>query len=188
MYHVAEYTQALCGSLEIHPRRTQMIAAAAMLHDIGKVAIPREILLKNEKLTEQEYKEIRQHHHYGFRMLDGSQEPFMKLAARIALEHHEHLDGSGYLGLRGEEISLEARIVAVADVFDALTSPREYKQAWSFEQACSYIEEHSGVYYDPEVVWAFRRAKPRLLELYWEDRQNAAEKDDRSGGNVAWIS
>ena len=188
LYHVAEYTQALCGSLEIHPRRTQMIAAAAMLHDIGKVAIPREILLKNEKLTEQEYKEIRQHHLYGFRMLDGSQEPFMKLAARIALEHHEHLDGSGYLGLRGEEISLEARIVAVADVFDALTSPREYKRAWSFEQACSYIEEHSGVYYDSEVVRAFRRAKPRLLELYWEDRQNAAEKDDRSGGNVAWIS
>lgn len=112
----------------------------------------------------------------------------MKLAARIALEHHEHLDGSGYLGLRGEEISLEARIVAVADVFDALTSPREYKRAWSFEQACSYIEEHSGVYYDSEVVRAFLRAKPRLLELYREDRQNAAEKDDRSGGNVAWIS
>ena len=142
MYHVAEYTQALCESLEMHPRRTQMIAAAAMLHDIGKVAIPREILLQNEKLTEQESKEIRQHHLYGFRMLDGSHEQFMKLAARIALEHHEHLDGSGYLGLRGEEISLEARIVAVADVFDALTSPREYKQAWSFEQACSYIKEH----------------------------------------------
>ena len=78
--------------------------------------------------------------------------------------------------------------MAVADDIDSLTSPREYKQAWSFEQACSYIEEHSGVYYDPEVVRAFRRAQPRLLELYREVRQNAAEKDELSGGNVAWIS
>ena len=86
------------------------------------------------------------------------------------------MDGTGYLGLGGKAISLPARIVSVADVFDALTSPRGYKKTWTFEQAFSYVEEHDGIYFDPDVVAALREARPQFLSLYAGYREQMGEQ------------
>lgn len=99
-------------------------------------------------------------------MLNIDGDPFFNMAALVARDHHEHIDGSGYLGLKGEEISVPARIVAVADVFDALVSPRSYKNSWSFEEACIYIAEHRWDYFDGDAVEAFVKAKADIYDIY----------------------
>lgn len=103
-----------------------------------------DVLFKEEKLTAVEFEQIQCHVLYGYHILCGSQEPFFQLAANIAREHHERFDGSGYLGLHGREIDRYARMTAVADVFDALTTERTYKKAWSFEDGFLYILDHAG--------------------------------------------
>lgn len=166
LFHVAEYTRVLCFQMGFGREKTAMISDAALLHDIGKLCIPQEILLKTDKLTDEEFQEIRMHHQYGYRLLCGNDDDFSRLAAQIAREHHEHMDGSGYIGLTGGEISLPARVVSVADVFDALTSPRGYKKTWTFDQAFAYVVEHKGQYFDPDVVRAFEQARAQLERIY----------------------
>ena len=134
----------------------EMIRRAAPLHDIGKISIPDTILLKPGKLTEDEYDVVRQHVKVGSSLLAGSSSKLMRLAEKIALTHHEKWDGTGYLqGLSGEDIPLPGRIVAVADVFDALTHDRPYKQAWPTDRAVEEIKSLSGTHFDPAVVDAF---------------------------------
>lgn len=174
---VADYTRLLCRQMGMGQEQTKEIAAAALFHDIGKLEVKRETLYKTDRLTAEEFEEIQRHTLYGYRMLEGGSRPFSQMAARVAYEHHEHVDGSGYMGLAGEDISPPARIVAVADVFDALTSPRGYKQAWSFEQAFAYICEQGGGYFDKEAVRAFCKARPQLLEAY---RRHKREEDGSS--------
>jgi putative two-component system response regulator len=128
----------------------ELILRAAPLHDVGKIGITDAILLKPDKLSEQEFATMKQHTTIGGRMLSGSSSPWLQLAEEIALTHHERWDGKGYpSGLRGENIALMGRIVAVADVFDALTHERPYKKAWSIKEAVAEIERQSGGQFDP---------------------------------------
>ncbi len=133
-----------------------LIGRAAPLHDIGKIGIPDSILLKPGRLTEHEFEIMKRHTTIGAEMLGGSRSLLLQLAERIALTHHERWDGGGYpAGLAGEEIPMAGRIVAVADVFDALTHERPYKAAWSIEDAVREIVNQRGKQFDPAVVDCF---------------------------------
>ena len=146
---------ALAYGLSDHD--AELIRLAAPLHDIGKVAIPDAILRKPGRLSSDEYSEMQRHVRVGGRILAESSSEILQVAHIIAMSHHERWDGTGYgLGLSGETIPIEGRIVAVADVFDALTSDRPYKTRWSFEDACAEIERCAGTHFDPKVVEAFR--------------------------------
>jgi HD-GYP domain-containing protein (c-di-GMP phosphodiesterase class II) len=127
---------------------------AAMLHDLGKIGIPDEILLKKGKLTDSEYDIIRKHPQIGAEIIRHIH--FLKDVAPIVLYHHERFDGFGYCsGLKGKEIPLGARIIAIADVYQALTSDRPYRKAYSKEEALKIITEGSGTQFDPEIVKVF---------------------------------
>jgi putative two-component system response regulator len=140
----------------LSPADQQLLLEAAPMHDIGKVGIPDHILLKPGRLTPEEFVLMQRHSMIGHAILAGSASPVLEAAADIALCHHEKFDGSGYpRGLRGQDISLFSRIVPVSDVFDALTSERPYKRAWSAADARAYIVENSGRHFDPECVAAF---------------------------------
>ncbi|MEG3190987.1 two-component system response regulator [Lysobacter sp. D1-1-M9] len=144
----------------------RMIELAAPLHDIGKIAIPDAVLMKPGPLTAEETAIMRRHPRIGHELLDGSQNRFVQAGALIALRHHERYDGSGYPdGLAGEDIPLEARIVAVADVFDALISPRPYKPAWDLEATLDYLYAQRGRLFDPRCVDALVRSRARLEDI-----------------------
>jgi len=133
----------------------ELIRRAAPLHDVGKIAIPDSILLKPGKLTPEEFERMKTHTSLGAQMLSGGEFPLLQLAEQIALTHHERWDGTGHLGLREDAIPLAGRIVAVADVFDALISERPYKQAWPLNESLEEIKRQSGRQFDPRVVEAF---------------------------------
>jgi putative two-component system response regulator len=153
---VGEISARLAQRMGMPPDVVELIRRAAPLHDLGKIAVPDSILLKLGKLTDEEFAIIRSHTTIGARILSGSRHPLLQLAEQIALTHHEHWDGKGYQpGLGGESIPVVSRIVAVADVFDALTHTRPYKKAWSVERACAEIQAQSGRQFDPQVVEAF---------------------------------
>jgi response regulator RpfG family c-di-GMP phosphodiesterase len=146
----------------------------APMHDIGKVGISDSILLKPGKLDDNEYNIMQQHPLIGADVLRRCEEQMnavgrsvFQIGIEIAESHHEKFDGSGYpFQLQGEAIPLSARIVAVADVFDALTSKRPYKEAWSVEKALALLDEESGRHFDPEVITAFKQAIPRIMGIY----------------------
>ncbi len=154
---VAEYSRLLAHyhpSLDKEDEET--IAHAAPMHDIGKISISREILHKPGKLDANEFEIMKTHTTKGHEFLRHSQRHILKAADVIAMQHHEKWDGTGYpQALGGEEIHLYGRIVAVADVFDALTHKREYKEAWSVERAVDYIKEQRGLHFDPLLVDIF---------------------------------
>ncbi|MBO9717901.1 MAG: two-component system response regulator [Pseudoxanthomonas sp.] len=142
------------------------IEMAAPLHDMGKIAIPDAVLMKAGKLDEAEMGVMRRHPRIGHELLSGSQNRFIQVGAMIALRHHERYDGSGYPdGLAGEAIPLEARIVAVADVLDALISPRPYKEAWTLDAALAYLYAQRGRLFDPDCVDALMRGRERLQQI-----------------------
>ena len=160
MAHVAGLIAEQLGMFEDEVRVIEM---AAPLHDIGKIAIPDAVLMKTGPLSEDETIVMRRHPRIGYELLSGSQNRFIQAGALIALRHHERYDGSGYPdGLRGEEIPLEARIVAVADVFDALISPRPYKKAWDVDAALGYLYAQRGRLFEPRCVGALIRSRERL--------------------------
>ncbi|MBF0190946.1 MAG: response regulator [Magnetococcales bacterium] len=139
---------------------------AAPMHDIGKIGIPDRILLKAGRLDDAERHVMNTHVEIGFQILNGSDIPLLQRAATIARTHHEKWDGSGYpYGLRGDEIPLDGRIVAIADVFDALTSKRPYKKAWSVEDAITFICGQAGEHFDPRLVAVFEEVLPEILEV-----------------------
>ncbi|HEX8552509.1 MAG TPA: HD domain-containing phosphohydrolase [Abditibacteriaceae bacterium] len=134
----------------------ELIRRAAPLHDVGKIGIPDSILLKPHGLTKDEFDAMKQHTTLGAAILSGGHSEFVQAAERIALSHHERWNGTGYpQGLAGEDIPLEGRILAIADVFDALTHERPYKKAWSVEDAIAEIQRQCGEQFDPRVVNAF---------------------------------
>jgi putative two-component system response regulator len=150
----------------------KLLREAAPLHDVGKLAVPDNILLKPGKLTAQEYELMKTHAALGARLLSDSNSPVLRMAQVIAATHHERWDGAGYpAGLAGEAIPLVGRVAAVADVFDALTHDRPYKAAWPVEQAIAEIQRVAGSQFDPRVVAAF-------LTMH-EDAVGAAETDSR---------
>jgi putative two-component system response regulator len=149
------------------PDRCASLRLAAVLHDVGKIAIPDRLLLKPGPLTLEERAQIERHSTIGYRILGGSGSELLTLAAEIALGHHERFDGLGYpYGLRGEQIPLEARIVSVVDVFDALTSDRPYRHAHSAESAVAFLVEGRGEQFDPVVVDAFVRVLPLVIDMW----------------------
>ena len=162
---LAEYARILASSLGLPREDVQRIWLAAPMHDVGKIGIPDVVLRKPGPYTPAERRIMEQHVTVGHAMLAGSGIPLLDAAAVIALRHHERWDGSGYPdGLVGAAIPRDARIVAVADVFDALTSARPYKSAWTIGDAVEHLIEQAGAHFDPEVVAAFLSALPALTE------------------------
>ncbi len=161
---------------ELTPRYIQQIYFEAPLHDIGKVGIPDRILLKPGKLDRDEFEIMKTHSAMGAeileefdRMFEIHGKKFLEIGSKIARYHHEKWNGGGYPeGLRGDEIPLCARIVAVADVFDALTSKRPYKEAFDYDRSVGIITEGSGTHFDPEIVEAFMKAQPEVKKIYEE--------------------
>ena len=159
LQRMARYAFLIACQLDCPQPFCQRLLEAAPMHDIGKLGIPDSILLKPGRLDEAEMAIMRQHAAHGAHILAGSASALMQMAEEIARCHHERYDGSGYpAGLAGETIPLSARIVAVADVFDALSSPRPYKRPWPLADARAYIEQHSGSHFCPDCVQAFVRA------------------------------
>ncbi|AAZ98623.1 Metal dependent phosphohydrolase, HD region [Thiobacillus denitrificans ATCC 25259] len=155
---MAKYARLIAEELKLSAMECDEIEAAAPMHDIGKIGIPDVILLKPGRHTPDEQQIMRRHPQLGHEILAGSPSRYLQMGAIIALGHHEKFDGTGYpQGLAGEDIPLPARIVAVADVFDALTSDRPYKRAWSFQDALQFIRSESGRHFDPACVRAFER-------------------------------
>lgn len=152
---VAEYMRILGEASGFTTDYVDKLTVAAMMHDIGKLMISEEILDKPDKLTDEEYAIMKNHVLYGEALLAKCPGDIMQIAKTIALEHHERWDGSGYLGLKGKDISYISRLMAVCDVFDALTSERYYKEGWSLEDTYNEIVRLSGTHFDPDVVDLF---------------------------------
>ena len=163
---VAAYTEILCRAMGLSEEETWKISVASMMHDVGKICVPREILHKPGKLTEDEFAEIKKHVDFGYKLLENSPGEIMQLAAGIAWQHHERYDGKGYQNrLEGEQINLYARCVAVADVFDALVSKRCYKKAWTPQQAREEIINQAGHQFDPQITKLFDEHFDEFLEV-----------------------
>ncbi len=154
-HRVGETSALLARALRFPDARVELVRRAAPLHDVGKIGIPDLILLKPGKLTSQEYEVMKTHTTIGARMLSGSRFPLLQLAAEIALSHHERRDGAGFpRGLKGEAIPIEARIVAVADAFDAMTYDRPYRKALPASEAWEILSDGAGTQWDARVVEA----------------------------------
>jgi putative two-component system response regulator len=154
---VGQMAALLARQLGLPDQKVQLIRRAAPLHDVGKIGIPDAVLLKLGKLTLDEFELVKTHTTIGARILSGSRFEVLRLAEEIAFSHHERWDGDGYVGISREQIPLAGRIVAVADVFDALTQKRPYKAAWPVTEAIAEIERQRGRQFDPEIVDAFVR-------------------------------
>jgi response regulator RpfG family c-di-GMP phosphodiesterase len=153
---VVNFSLRLGQELGLSAEQMRSLEFGSLLHDIGKIGVPDAILRKPAKLTEEEWVRMREHPLHGQRILRGIE--FLEGAAKVVAQHHERWDGSGYpLGLRGAQIDLNARIFAVADAFDAITSDRVYRAGRSYEAALAELDEHAGRQFDPRVVEAFRR-------------------------------
>ncbi|MDX6634750.1 MAG: cyclic di-GMP phosphodiesterase [Solirubrobacterales bacterium] len=163
---MARVTSYLASQLGLGDEQIQLIRAAAPMHDVGKVATPEKILRKPGSLTPEERLEMQRHTEIGYRILSGSESELLQMAARIALTHHEWFDGTGYpQGLEGEEIPIEGRIVAVADVFDALLSDRPYRPALGIDEAIETIRNGRGTQFDPEVADVLLEHSDAVVEL-----------------------
>ncbi|HKS28081.1 MAG TPA: HD domain-containing phosphohydrolase [Pyrinomonadaceae bacterium] len=172
---VVTFSLRLGRELELGPEQMRSLEFGSLLHDIGKIGVPDAILRKPAKLTDEEWVKMRQHPLHGQAILRGIE--FLEGAARVVAQHHEKWDGSGYpLGLQGEEIDLNARIFAVADAFDAMTSDRVYRKGKPYEVAAEELALHAGKQFDPKVVAAFRQV-PRED---WEDlrRRSVIKKQE----------
>ena len=153
---MAKYSREIGEALGLSDRECDEIEYAAPMHDIGKIGIEDKVLLKPGKFDKDEWTRMQEHTRIGHSILSNSQSRYIQTGSIIALNHHERFDGSGYPnGLSGKDIPLVARIVAVADVYDALISPRPYKAAWSTADAQDYLHKHAGSQFDPICVEAF---------------------------------
>ena len=156
LLRISEYASVICESLGLTRDATEELKLAAPMHDIGKIGLPDEVLRKPGRLTELEFELVKTHTLIGHQILEGSDSRLLRAAAEIAVTHHERWDGGGYPhGLAGEAIPLTGRVVAVADVFDALTTKRAYKDAWSTKDAFEYIRAGSARHFDPGCADAF---------------------------------
>jgi len=165
--HISEYSALIAQGLSLPEREVENIRYASPLHDIGKVGIADAILLKPGKLTAEEFEEMKKHTVYGAKILCNAESTLLQVACKVAGSHHERFDGTGYPArLKAEQIPVYARIVSVADVFDALCAQRVYKPKWDPEKAREYIREESGKAFDPNVVQAFERVYGDILKMH----------------------
>ncbi|MDI6801364.1 MAG: response regulator [Thermodesulfovibrionales bacterium] len=174
---IADYVNLVAEELGINSEHAMMMRYAAPMHDVGKIGIPDDILLKPVNLTDEERKIIKMHTVIGSKILSGTNLPLLEFAREIALSHHERWDGDGYpIGLKGTDIPLSGRIVAITDVFDAVTSDRIYKSAWPIEMALNYIKDQRGRQFDPEVVDAFFNVADNILQIKKSNADEPYEK------------
>lgn len=160
------YVQVLGRGLGLTQNEIQVISTACQLHDIGKVGLPEGLLLQQGQYSESELKKIKSHTTIGAEILKNANSPLLQAGEMVALNHHERWDGSGYPnGISGEEIPLSARLCAVADVFDALTTPRPYKKEISVEDAMRLIVGASGTLFDPQIVQVFQDDFQNILKV-----------------------
>ncbi len=168
-FHVlrmSKSSQVLALAAGLDEKKAELILNASPMHDIGKIGIPDHILLKPGRLEKSEWEIMQTHVAIGGEILKEDDSELMQMARSIAMSHHEKFDGSGYpQGLKGENIPIEGRISAICDVFDALTSVRPYKQAWSVEEALAFIQEGAGSHFDPSLVEIFSSVLPDILEI-----------------------
>nr|WP_315466133.1 HD domain-containing phosphohydrolase [uncultured Rhodoferax sp.] len=170
---MAHYSQLIAKNLGLPVDQQELLLEAAPMHDLGKVGITDNILLKAGRLDEAEFEIMKRHATFGYELLKDSTTRVLQAGAEIALGHHEKFDGSGYpQGLKGEDIPLFSRIVAVADVFDALTSERPYKKAWTLEEAVDFLNAGSGSHFDPQCVQAFLEGFDEVLEIRGRYRED----------------
>jgi putative two-component system response regulator len=163
---MAHYSVLIARRVGMSQEEQEIMLAAAPMHDVGKLGTPDHILLKRGKLSPEELQIMRCHAQIGHEILKDSSSPVLMMAAQIALSHHERFDGTGYPHrLAGTQIPLVGRIVAVADVFDALTSRRPYKPAWPLEQARDFLQEGRGTHFDPQCVDEFLGAWDEVLAI-----------------------
>lgn len=178
-YHLermARYSRIIAETAGLPENDCEILELAAPMHDLGKVSIPDAILLKPGKLTETETFVMRQHAVAGYEILKGSPSRYLQAGAVIALSHHEKFDGTGYpSGLRGEEIPQFGRIVAIADVFDALTSRRPYKEPWPFDKAVKFVADEVHRHFDPMFVDAFLSRLEKVREIFQRFRDSEVE-------------
>jgi len=163
---VAHFCRLIGEAVRMNEEDVDLLFHAAPMHDIGKIGIRDNILLKPDKLDDDEVKVMRRHVPFGAEIIGEHSDGLLSMARLIALTHHEKWDGTGYpQGLKGEAIPLVGRITTIADVFDALTSVRPYKKAWPIEDAVAYIRREAGKSFDPELVQKFVVLLPRILEI-----------------------
>jgi putative two-component system response regulator len=163
---MAHYSELIARGLGLSVADQELLLEAAPLHDIGKVGIADKILLKTGRLNPDEFEIMKQHAIYGHELLKGSSSKVLQAGAAIALAHHEKFDGTGYpYGLKGQDIPIFSRIVAVADVFDALMSERPYKKAWTLERSAEHIKANAGVHFDPICVATFFKHWNAVLDI-----------------------
>ena len=166
------YSQLLALAAGATEEEAELILHAAPMHDVGKIGIPDAILLKPGKLDAEEWATIRKHPEIGVELLGNSDNKLMSMAHDAALTHHEKWDGSGYpRGLKGEEIPFVGRVIAIADVFDALSTARPYKKAWLHDEVIEEIKRGSGSHFDPELVEKFLEIMPQILEIKKRHRE-----------------
>ena len=166
LQRMSRVSQLLARASGLSEAEAELVFHAAPMHDIGKIGVPDRILLKPTPLTPDEWRVMRMHPGIGAGIIGKHDAPLLKIARRIALTHHEKWDGSGYpRGLKGEEIPLVGRIVALADVFDALTSERPFKPAWPIDNATNYIHEQSGKHFDPRLATLFLELLPEIMKI-----------------------
>ena len=181
IWRMAAYARELAATIGWSPAECDLLELAAPMHDTGKIGIPDAILRKPGKLDPDEWTVMKTHCVIGFAILSSSEAPVFRLAAEIARYHHERWDGSGYPeGLAGEAIPASARIVAVADVFDALSMKRPYKEAWPLEQVTATLRAGACSHFDPSLIAAFEGCLPRILELKadWDQREASQQLRD----------
>jgi len=166
IWRMAAYARLLAKRIGLDEEFCINLEQAALLHDTGKIGIPDGILSKPSQLNKDEWATMKRHPIIGHEILSESDAFVFQLASEICLHHHEKWDGSGYPhGLQGEEITLPSRIVAIADVFDALTSKRPYKKAWTLNEAYNYLEENSGKHFDPALVDVFCKCRDEIQKI-----------------------
>jgi putative two-component system response regulator len=163
---MSHYARLLAIRLGLPSTFCDLLYNAAPMHDIGKIGTPDAVLKKPGKLDAKEWAIMQQHAAIGAEIIGDHSDPLLQLARSIALTHHEKWDGSGYPnGLAGEAIPIEGRIIAVADVFDALTSQRPYKQAWTIEATMTLFDNQAGKHFDPKLVQEFKQILPQVLAI-----------------------
>jgi len=162
---VGQMAALLAKEMGLPDSQVALIRRAAPLHDVGKIGVPDTILLKLGRLTDEEFAIVKTHTVIGARILSGSRFPILRLAEEIAFNHHERWDGDGYAGISRDAIPLAGRIVAVVDVFDALTQKRPYKPAWTVDDAVAEIDRQRGCQFDPTLVDAFLKVIERELQV-----------------------
>lgn len=178
---MAKYSRLIAEQLGLPESECETIELAAPMHDIGKIGIPDEILLKPGRLTYPEYSIMKTHTLIGYEILKDSPSRFLQMGAVIALNHHERFNGTGYPNrLARHDIPLPARIVAVADTYDALTSDRPYKCRWSIQDSVSYMNEHRGNHFCPEIIDAFNAQLPRIKTIQHQFYDEISSTGDTS--------